>query len=337
MINTAALENKLSALNIPGKVVKIDSNIFYNDIYISFPDYITFNKIKARKTDIEIFLNTAIEITYNNGCIVIRSSQKNHNVIKTFDYMSGIKSGDHILPLAIGQNENSEKVYIDLTKAPHLLAGGATGSGKSVFLNNCIISLLYGAKSALCLIDVKRVEFSIYDGISNLAAPIAYTTRDAKKLLKNAVYEMEKRYDKLQKSGCRSIQEYNQKHNDMQYVTIIIDELADLLLQDKSIETLIVRIAQLGRAAGMHLILATQRPDATIISGLIRANIPSRICFAVQKATDSRIILDETGGEKLTGAGDGILKLAGSNSQRIQAPYISTEDVQKVVDYLKSL
>ena len=136
--NIQALENKLAALNIPGHVIETKSSAFYNDIYISFPDYITFNKIKARKTDIEIFLNTAVELTYNNGCFVIRSGKKNRNVINTFSYMSGIKNSDYILPLAIGQNEYGEKVYIDLTKTPHILAGGATGSGKSVFLNNCI-------------------------------------------------------------------------------------------------------------------------------------------------------------------------------------------------------
>lgn len=336
MIDNTALENKLNALNIPGRIVNIKDNAFFCDIYVSFADYVTFAKIKARKTDLEIFLQNKIDITHNAGCVVFRIEKDFRQIESTFNYLTLdiAKDRDYILPLAIGQTENGDKIYIDLVKCPHLLAGGATGSGKSVFLNNCIMSLLFGAKSALCLIDVKRVEFSIYEGLSNLAAPIAYSTKEAKKLLKNICFEMDKRYKVLKDNNCRSISEFN---GNMQYLTVVIDEVADLLLQDKSIEPLIVRIAQLGRAAGIHLILATQRPDSTILSGLIRANIPSRVCFSVQKATDSRIILDESGGERLRGSGDGLLKVSGTPTIHFQSPYISTQNIIKFVDHLKTL
>lgn len=338
-LNIPALEHKLTALKISGTVVKISSNDFYDDIYISFADDITFNKVNARKKDIEIFFNTQVNLVTDNGYIVIRIAKTDRPGLNLFSFLNPEimqDNPDYILPLAIGQNENGDKMYYDLVKCPHLLIGGSTGSGKSVFLNNCIISTIYSGKSSLCLIDVKRVEFSIYEDIPTLAAPIAYDVKTAKTLLKNICFTMDNRYKELQKYNCRSIAEYNQKGYAMQYITVVIDEIADLFRQDKTIQDYVIRIAQLGRAAGIHLILATQRPDSQTVNGLIRSNVPSRVCFAVQKATDSRIILDATGGEFLKGKGDGLFNPIGTrNPIRFQAPYIGTESIQKFVDYLK--
>ena len=147
---------------------------------------------------------------------------------------------------------------------------------------------------------------------------------------------MDKRYKLLKDSGNRSIEEYNRNGYKMQYITLIIDELADLLIQDKTLEQYITRLCQLGRASGLHLIVATQRPDSKILSGLIRANIPTRVCFAVQKATDSRIILDMSGGEKLQGSGDGLYKPIGAkDSIRFKTPYITTDNLKKIVAMFK--
>ena len=342
-INYNDFNKALTALNIPALSMESKQTLFYDDLYIKFRAGVTFSKVNSRKKDLEILLDSPVELTTGNGCIIIRVLKSERTTESLYNYLGIIpdlqKNHDYILPLAIGQDENGKRIFFDLVKAPHILTGGSTGSGKSVFLNNCILSLIYGAKSALCMIDVKKVEFSIYEDIPNLASPIAYTTKDAKKLLKNLCYTMESRYDTLKKHSCRNIQEYNEKTgDDMQYITLFIDEIADLFMQDKTIEPLVVRLVQLGRAGGIHLIIATQRPDSTIVSGLIRANIPTRVCFAVQKATDSRIILDESGGEHLKGAGDGLLKPIGSrNVTRFQAPYINTNQMITIVNRLKHL
>ena len=332
----------LNALGVPVHSIKPEQTDFYYDLYIKFREGVTFAKVNARKKDIEILLNAPVELTTGNGCIIVRILKPEREKKSLYDYLGSIQdlqnNHGYILPLAIGQDENGKEIFFDLVKAPHILTGGATGSGKSVFLNNCILSLIYGAKSSLCMIDVKRVEFSIYEDIPNLSAPIAYTTKEAKKLLKDLCYTMDSRYETLQKARCRNISEYIEKGYTMQYITLVVDEIADLLLQDKSLESLLVRLAQLGRAAGVHLILATQRPDSTIVSGLIRANVPSRVCFAVQKSTDSRIILDEVGGENLTGAGDGLLKPTGARSAtRFQAPFIDTDKIIAIAERLKTL
>ena len=332
MINYQGLSLKLDALGISGDVRTIKENAFYDDIYINFLPSVTFNKVKSRKRDLEIFLDSPVELTSGDGCIIIRLLKSERKTETLFDYLTPDLKTRGTLPLIIGKTEDGGKLFFDLAKMPHLLIGGATGSGKSVFMNSCILSLVYGGVSGLCLIDVKRVEFSIYEGLANLNAPIAYDFRTAKKLLKNVCFTMDNRYKELQAAHCRSITEYNKKSNHkMQYITVIIDEMADLFMQDKTVEPLVVRIAQLGRAAGVHLILATQRPDSTIVSGLIRANVPSRVCFAVQKATDSRIILDESGGERLKGAGDGFFRPVGMPSIRFQAPFIETDDIIKLI------
>ena len=341
-INFFDFAQSLNALNIPIHSITPKQTAFYNDLYIKFRDNVTFSKVNSRKRDIERLLDSPVELSIKDGCTVIRIQKPERETQSLYDYLDSLQTLEndgYILPLAIGRDENGKRIFFDLVKAPHILAGGSTGSGKSVFLNNCVLSLIYGAKSALCMIDVKKVEFSIYEEIPNLAAPIAYTTKDAKKLLKDLCYTMDSRYDTLKKHSCRNLQEYNEKTGGkMQYITLFIDEIADLFMQDKSIEPLVVRLAQLGRASGIHLIIATQRPDSTIVSGLIRANIPTRVCFAVQKATDSRIILDETGGENLKGAGDGLIKPVGARTaQRFQAPYISTPQIETIINHLKHL
>lgn len=332
MINIDAIQAKLSALKIPGIVTDINETGFATDISISFNPDVTFSRIKSRVSDLSIFFGCNVEILSRSTEILLKIHNKQREVVASYDFFKEISGGcrKEVLPLVIGQDETGKRLFFDLVKAPHLLAAGSTGSGKSVFVHNCILSHIYSGRSSICLIDVKQVEFSLYEDIPHLAADIAYNSRDALNLLKNLCFTMDNRYTKLKSHGCRNIAEYPGK---MQYITLFIDELADLMLSDKRIEKYLVRIAQLGRAAGIHLIVATQRPDATILSGLIRANIPSRVCFAVQKATDSRIILDRTGGEKLQGNGDGLLLPIGQNTPvRFQAAFTPTETIQKVVD-----
>lgn len=344
MIDKYTLENKLSALKINGEVVKISENEFYFDIYIRFDMDITYNKIKARLKDLKIFLDAPIDLSNEAGLVVLKVKKDRQTVLSPFAYYNRITKKDipetagKTLPLAIGQGENGQQIFFDLVKAPHLLVAGSTGSGKSVFIHNCIISLLCSAKSEIILVDVKKVEFSMYEGLSCLKTDICYDTKSTLKMLKNLVYEMEKRYDAFTSAHCRTISEYREKGYTMPYITLIIDELADLMMQDKRIEPLLVRLAQLGRASGIHLILATQRPDSTVLSGLIRANVPSRVCFAVQKATDSRIVLDMTGAENLAGSGEGLLLPIGSKKPTLfKAPYTTTQQIYDIVEMYKSL
>ena len=341
MINKELLQNKLTALKIPGAVTDIKQNAFYTDIYISFSPDITYNKIKARQKDLEIYFDSNISFDHQGGQIILKIQNKSRNYCSIFSFSDDIIKGRTgcNLPLIIGENENGKKLYIDLTKTPHLLIGGATGSGKSCFINNCILSHIFrGGDSSLLLIDLKKVEFSIYENIPQLASPVCYDSKTAVNLLKNLCFEMDRRYTMLKTAGYRNISEYHASGGKMNYYTLIIDELADLVLSDKRIEPYLIRLAQLGRAAGIHLILATQRPDSVVLSGLIRANIPSRVCFAVQKATDSRIILDTAGGERLQGAGDGLLKLAGDPSViRFQAPYIDTVKTRQIVQMARAV
>ena len=331
-VNVNAIQSKLAALKIPGIVTDINETGFTTDLSVVFSPEVTFTRIKSRISDLSIFFGCSVEISPRSTVILLKIHNKQREMVASYDFFKEISSGSRkeVLPLVIGQDENGKRLFFDLVKAPHLLAAGSTGSGKSVFVHNCILSHIYSGRGAICLIDVKQVEFSLYEDIPHLAAEIAYTSRDALNLLKNLCFTMDNRYAKLKNHGCRNISEYPGK---MQYITLFIDELADLMLTDKRIEKYLVRIAQLGRAAGIHLVVATQRPDATILSGLIRANIPSRVCFAVQKATDSRIILDQTGGEKLQGNGDGLFLPIGQNSPvRFQAAFTPTETIQKVVD-----
>lgn len=335
MINNTALENKLQALKIPGRIISVSNNDFYCIYYVVFNDDITLNKIRARRDDISLFFGgAAVNIETDAGAVLIKVSQNNRGAVSIAPFSHEIKKlDDYIIPLIIGQNEDGTRLYYDLCNMPHVLIGGATGSGKSVFMHNCILSTLYSSVSSIILVDVKKVEFSIYDGIPHLCAPICYTARETLETLRKVCIVMDKRYETLKENNTRNISEYRKNGGDMQYITIFIDELADLLLFNNNIEKYLIRIAQLGRAAGIHLVTATQRPDATILSGLIRANIPSRVCFAVQKATDSRIILDMVGGEKLRGRGDGLFLPIGSRTPiHFQAPYITSADLLRVID-----
>ena len=328
------IENKLKALKIAGEISRDFENEFFTIYEVLFDPDITLNKIRARVADLSVFFGTNVEIEPADGTIYLKIFKNERGAVNiggfTQDIAGGIAAGE--LPLIIGQAENGTRLYYDLTECPHLLVAGSTGSGKSVFMHNCIVSAIFAAANIL-LIDVKRVEFAIYENIPHLAAPISYDARAAYRLLKDLNCEMSRRYELLKNNHCRNIKEYREKGGHLNYLVLFIDELADLILHDRRIETELVKIAQLGRAAGIHCILATQRPDAQILSGLIRINVPSRVCFAVQKAADSRIILDQKGGEMLRGAGDGLfLPIGSKNAIRFQSPYISTAALDDFIE-----
>jgi len=251
------------------------------------------------------------------------------------------RKADTDLTFALGKDVTGKAWVAGLEKAPHLLVAGATGSGKSVCLNNIIVSLLYqhGPDTLkFIMVDPKRVELPAYTGIPHLLVPPIIKSEDAINALKWTVREMERRLDVLSLAGMRNIADYNKKHDEqMPYIVFVIDELADLMAQaSRDVEALIVRIAQMARAVGIHLVLATQRPSVDVITGTIKANIPTRIAFAVASQTDSRTILDYAGAEKLLGRGDMLFMSPSlSKARRMQGAFLSDKEIKAVVKALK--
>ena len=255
------------------------------------------------------------------------------------------------VPMILGCNIFGQPVIADLTTMPHLLVAGTTGSGKSVGINGMILSMLYKLSPEDCrliMIDPKMLEFSSYQGIQNLLLPVITDAKDAVLALKWAVKEMENRYRLMSEYGVRNITGYNQKVKDnnekgemvrmekMPYIVVIIDEMADLMVvAGKEIEVLVQRLSQMARAAGIHLIMATQRPSVDVITGVIKANFPTRISYAVSSKIDSRTILGEQGAEQLLGKGDMLLSIGGGKTKRVHGPFISDKEVEDVVSYLK--
>lgn len=259
------------------------------------------------------------------------------------------------LPLALGKDSQGNPKIADLAKMPHMLVAGATGAGKSVCLNCLLLSLLYkhGPEQVkLLLVDPKRIELAVYGTLPHLVHPVVTDMHLAKNALEWAVYEMEQRYEAMARTGVRHITTYNQKlaefgdelPEELQdlkpfpYLVIIIDELADLMMTAaKEVESSIVRLAQLARASGIHLILATQRPSVDVVTGIIKANFPSRIAFQVSSKHDSRTILDSIGAEYLLGQGDMLFKLSGGMLQRVHGAFVGDDEIERVVDYWKEL
>ncbi|NCU16472.1 FtsK/SpoIIIE family DNA translocase [Pallidibacillus pasinlerensis] len=257
---------------------------------------------------------------------------------------------DKKLLIGLGRDITGDAVLAELNKMPHLLIAGATGSGKSVCVNGIITSILMRTKPhevKMMMIDPKMVELNVYNGVPHLLAPVVTNPKKASQALKKVVSEMERRYELFSESGTRNIEGYNEyvrkynaatgeKHPLLPFIVVIVDELADLMMVAPSdVEDAITRLAQMARAAGIHLIIATQRPSVDVITGVIKANIPSRIAFAVSSQTDSRTILDMGGAEKLLGRGDMLFLPAGrSKPVRIQGAFLSDEEVEEIVKFV---
>lgn len=250
------------------------------------------------------------------------------------------------LSIAFGRDISGQTIIGNLARMPHLLVAGATGSGKSVCINGIITSILYKAKPdevKFLMVDPKMVELNVYNGIPHLMAPVVTDPKRASMALKKIVVEMEKRYELFSKSGTRNIEGYNKLMQDnlpavLPYIVVIVDELADLMMVAAGdVEDAIARLAQMARAAGIHLIIATQRPSVDVITGVIKANIPSRIAFGVSSQVDSRTILDMGGAEKLLGRGDMLfMPMGASKPIRVQGAFMSDQEVETIVHYVRS-
>ena len=244
------------------------------------------------------------------------------------------------LPIALGKNISGIPVVGDLASMPHLLIAGTTGSGKSVCINTIILSLLYRHSPDKCkfiLIDPKMLELSTYEGIPHLLCPVITEAKKAASVLGWVVKEMESRYKLMTKEGVRNIDSYNTKHSlSMPYIVVVVDEMSDLMLvAGKEIENYIQKLSQMARAAGIHIIMATQRPSVDVITGTIKANFPTRISFQVTSKIDSRTILGEQGAEQLLGKGDMLYMSSANRIVRIHAPFVSDNEIEKVNNYLR--
>ena len=251
------------------------------------------------------------------------------------------KSRDLKLPIALGKSISGIPIIGDLTSMPHLLIAGTTGSGKSVCINTIITSLLYKLSPELCkliLIDPKMLELSAYEGIPHLLSPVITDAKKATSALGWTVKEMNNRYKLMSKVGVRNIDGYNEKHKlKMPYIVVVVDEMSDLMLvAGKEIENYIQKLSQMARAAGIHIIMATQRPSVDVITGTIKANFPTRVSFQVSSKIDSRTILGEQGAEQLLGKGDMLFMSSANRIIRIHGPYVSEQEIEKISSVLRA-
>ena len=254
---------------------------------------------------------------------------------------SDFKKKEIKLPIALGKNISGNPIIGDLASMPHLLIAGTTGSGKSVCINTIILSLLYRHTPEKCkfiLIDPKMLELSTYEGIPHLICPVITEAKKAASVLGWVVKEMESRYRLMTKEGVRNIDGYNAKHKlPMPYIVVVVDEMSDLMLvAGKEIENYIQKLSQMARAAGIHIIMATQRPSVDVITGTIKANFPTRISFQVTSKIDSRTILGEQGAEQLLGKGDMLFMSSANKMIRIHAPFVSDTEIEKINNFLRS-
>lgn len=303
-------------------------------------------KLKQAHSEIAIALSAdTVRIQQLTDCIGIEIPHPSPSAVSMLECITNVEAKG--LPIVLGKQIDGTVKVVQLNEMPHLLVAGATGQGKSVFINALLSNLLMTLSPAdmrLILIDPKRVELGIYnDAEAYLLKPVIVDAKEAMSTLKSLCFEMDDRYNLLKDARARNIDEYNAKaskldamkgHRHLPYIVTVIDEFADLMLTGgKEAETSIVRLAQLARAVGIHLVVATQRPSTDIISGLIKANFPVRIAFRTTSNMDSRTILDCGGAEDLLGNGD-MLYSKGTELIRVQCPFISTDEVSKIVEHV---
>lgn len=323
------LQQALKLFNLPFSVTSIRESGVSRD-YLLTPTgaQATLNRLKSRLDDIQAVTGASISIVLNSG-LWLRTDKKSKTIYDFSKYNGYVcdKYEVYELPYMVGLT-STECIVEDLAKAPHLLVAGTTGSGKSNFLHTLIACLCSNKNTSLFLLDCKRVEFSIYEKVANVYKDIDGAYYVTAYLLQ----EMDKRYKLMESYGVNNIKDLRKYEPDANYLVFVVDELADLISDKEAKKRIIprlLRIAQLGRAAGIHLILATQRPDHTVINGTLKGNIPTRIAFNCASSFDSRVILDKTGAEYLTGNGDGLfLKNGARDLVRFQACYYPLDEVK---------
>ena len=349
--NIGNLEKVLKDFDISGKVVQVNIGPTVTQYELEIKAGTKVSKLLSIQREIALSLaakDVRIEAPIpGKSTIGIELPNKTNSSVSFKEVLTKMPDVNekNLLAVGLGKDIMGKVKWMEINTTPHLLVAGATGSGKSVCMNCIITSILMRTKPdevKLVMVDPKKVELSMYNGVPHLMCPVVTDPKKASTVLKNIVAEMEKRYDILERTKNKNIVGYNKfcednpEYQKMPYIVVIIDELADLMLvAAKEVEDSIMRITQMARAAGIHLIVATQRPSTDVITGVVKANIPSRISFAVSSQIDSRTILDSTGAEKLLGKGDMLfLPMGESHPTRIQGAFVSEEEIQKVVDYV---
>jgi S-DNA-T family DNA segregation ATPase FtsK/SpoIIIE len=342
----SVLEDTLASFGVGAKVQHIERGPSITRYELKPDRGVKISRISSLADDLALALAaTSVRIEApipGKSAVGIEVPNATVSIVAIREIFDAFPSRGTIPPLnmALGKDITGRPVYGDLGKMPHLLVAGATGSGKSVCLNSIIASILVSAtpdQVQMLMIDPKRVELTVYNGIPHLIEPVITDAKMAAGALFQMTKEMDSRYERFAKAGVRKIEEYNAKFPDEQlpYVVIVIDELADLMLiAPAKVETTICRLAQLARATGIHLIVATQRPSVDVITGIIKANIPSRIAFAVSSQVDSRTILDMGGAERLLGRGDMLfLPIDAPKPKRAQGALITSAEISRLVDF----
>ena len=322
------VQNALNLFNLPFIVSDtIDTGVSTDYLITPSGSSATINRLKSRLDDLQAATGCTISIVLDNG-LWLRVEKPNKALYKYMNYSGYVSDqyGKMELPYMVGLTSN-ECIIDDLAKSPHLLVAGTTGSGKSNYLHTLIDSMLCNKNSHLCLVDCKMVEFSIYKNCTNTYLDIG----GAYFITAWFLQEIKNRYALMEKAGYSDFADYRKDHPDAKYHVLIIDELADLLMNKedrKEIAPRLQKIAQVGRAAGFHMVLATQRPDCKTIDGVLKANIPTRIAFNCSSRIDSQVIIDRTGAERLTGNGDGLFLDKKGKLTRFQACYYPLEDIK---------
>ena len=349
--NISELEKVLRDFDITGKIVQVNIGPTVTQYELEIKAGTKVSKLLSIQREIALALaakDVRIQAPIpGKSTIGIELPNKVTSSVSFKEVLSRMPEVDekNLLAVGLGKDIMGKVKWMEINTTPHLLVAGATGSGKSVCMNCIITSILMRSKPdqvKLVMVDPKKVELSMYNGIPHLLCPVVTDPKKASVALKNIVVEMERRYDIFEQTKNKNIKGYNEfcennpDYQKMPYIVVIIDELADLMLvAAKEVEDSIMRITQMARAAGIHLIVATQRPSTDVITGVVKANIPSRISFAVSSGIDSRTILDSVGAEKLLGKGDMLfLPMGESSPTRVQGAFISENEIQKVVDFV---
>lgn len=348
MASSELLEQKFADFDVEGKVTQVYPGPVVTMYEFEQAKGIKITKVVSLSDDIALALKSpAVRVSTISGKsaigIEVPNRQRETVSLKEIISSESFRKNHSMLTLALGKDIFGTPVVSDLAKMPHLLVAGATGSGKSVSINSMVMSILYKAtpkQVKMLMIDPKRLELSTYEGIPHLISPVITNPKEAAEALRKMVFEMEHRYRLLAEKGTRNIEGYNRMvsvDEQLPYIVIFIDELADLMFASANeVEDAIARLAQMARASGIHLILATQRPSVDVITGVIKANFPARISFQVTTRIDSRTILDSQGAEQLLGKGDMLFMIPGVKIVRIHGALIMEDEVKSVTDFIRA-